>query len=102
MFIVMISTKVPEHLRGYMSRFAVEIEAGVFVGKVSRAVADRLWERGVEATKEGRLTQIRSTSAVEQGFEIRTFGDDAPEVCEFDGLQLVARRQLARSREFSE
>ena len=99
---MLISTKVPEHLRGYISRFAVEIEAGVFVGKVSRAVADRLWERGVEATREGRLTQIRSTSIAEQGFEIRTHGDDAPEVCELDGLQLVARRQVARFEESAE
>ncbi len=98
----MISTKVPEHLRGYISRFAVEVEAGVFVGKVSTAVADHLWERGTEATKEGRITQIRSTSVAEQGFEIRTHGEGAPEVCEFDGLQLIARRQLARSEESAE
>ncbi len=102
MFIVLISTNVPDHLRGYLSRFAVEIEAGVFVGKVSRAVADRLWERGVQATSEGRLTQIRSTSEVEQGFEIRVHGDDAPEVCEFDGIQLVTRRILARSEASAE
>ncbi len=92
---VMVSTSIPDHLRGYLSRFTVEVESGVFVGKVSRAVADRLWNRGVEATTSGRLAQICSTASTEQGFEIRTYGENSPEVIDVDGLQLVARRQVA-------
>lgn len=99
MFVVMVSSLVPDHLRGYLSRFVVEVEAGTFVGKVSPSVADHLWERGVAAIGSGRLTQIRSAPQCEQGFEIRTYGQGAPTVYDFDGIQLIARRQAAQNGE---
>ncbi len=42
--IVLILEKVPTSLRGELTRWLLELKAGVFVGKVSAMVRDRLWE----------------------------------------------------------
>ena len=52
--VVMILERVPRSLRGELTRWLVEVDTGVFVGRVSAAVRELLWEKVVEKAGEGR------------------------------------------------
>lgn len=40
---VIVLIAAPEGLRGHLTRWMVEVNAGVFVGNPSRRIRDRLW-----------------------------------------------------------
>jgi CRISPR-associated protein Cas2 len=92
--LVMTLEKVPPRLRGYLSRWLVEIDTGVYVGRVSTVVRDLLWEKSVQLAGSGRLTQAWS-ARTEQGYAFRLHGGALREPVDFDGLVLVARRSKA-------
>ena len=50
---VIILEKVPKSLRGELSKWLIEPKAGVFVGKTSALVKDKLWEKCVNKSKKG-------------------------------------------------
>lgn len=86
--VVFIFEKVPATLRGEMSRWLVEPRAGVFVGRVSGVVRDKLWETARRRMRGGGGTML-FPSPTEQGFTVRTFGDTKRTVVTLDGLSLV-------------
>lgn len=86
--VVMILERVPRGLRGELSSWMVEVQAGVFVGKVSALVRDLLWEKCVLKSEGGKCCQIWSTDN-EQGFALRMVGDRTRRVVDMDGLLLV-------------
>ena len=43
--VMMILERVPVSLRGELTRWLVEPRAGVFAGRISAGVRDKLWER---------------------------------------------------------
>lgn len=88
--VVMVLERVPPSLRGELSRWMIEPQAGVFVGTLSALVRDRLWQKAVKALGEGGALQVWSTNN-EQGFAARTAGRLRREVVEMQGLQLVRR-----------
>lgn len=104
MFVVITATKLPDHVRGYVSRFLVEVDQGVYVGTVSRRVRDNLWRRCGQARREGRVTMINSDSTREQGYAVNTMGMQRRVIRDFDGLLLpevlssVAGENAALSR----
>lgn len=85
---VLVCNNVSPRLRGQLSRWLIEVDAGLFVGRVSALVRDLLWAKTVREVKEGSATLI-SRAATEQGFEIRTCGDSSRSVVSFDGVLLV-------------
>lgn len=89
--VLMILERVPRSLRGELSRWMVEVQTGVFVGKVSALVRDLLWDKCVRKGLGGRCCQVWTTNN-EQGFGIRIFGDSEHEVVDMDGLYLIRRR----------
>ena len=89
--VVMILERVPRSLRGELSSWMVEVQPGVFVGKVSALVRDLLWEKCVLKSGGGKCCQIWSTDN-EQGFALRMVGDRTRRVVDMDGLLLVAVR----------
>ena len=89
MIAVAITRAVPEHLRGYIGRFLTEVVPGVFVGRTSRTVAERIWERITVAIADGASALVLTDPTREQGYEIRTTGAEPPDILEMDGLQLV-------------
>lgn len=95
---VLLSPAIPDHLRGYISRFLVEPRPNIFVGNCSWRVMDRLWDRAIEAIGEGSITLIHSDPTTEQGFAMRFHGDRAPEPVNLDGYMLVARLQPAENQ----
>lgn len=92
MFVVLRVAASPQHLRGYLSRFLVEIAAGVYVGTVSVRVADGIWERAERATTaDNDLVMVRSHAGSEQGYDIQMRPDRAYAATDLDGMVLVSR-----------
>lgn len=52
--------KVRERLKGECSRYMMEIKAGVFVGKISAAVCERLWDTIIESGDAGGTVMVYS------------------------------------------
>jgi len=67
----------------------LEVSTGVFVGSMSGAVRDLLWEKCVAKKTVGRCCQLYRTNN-EQGFAIRKHGDSTRTLVDLDGLTLVA------------
>ena len=86
--VVLILERVPTGLRGELTRWLLEPKAGVFVGRVSAMVRDRLWEKACRKAGEGGCLLIH-TSATEQGFKIRSWGQTGRLIEDFEGLFLV-------------
>jgi len=94
--VVVVLTACPAGLRGHLTRWLLEISAGVFVGKVTARVRDELWTRVVEMIQDGRALMIHSQHG-EQGLSFRVHRHDW-EPTDFDGLVLM-RRPLAGSQQ---
>ena len=95
--VVMLLKRVPPSLRGELTRWLLELEAGVFVGTVSALVRDRLWEKCRRRLRGGAVTQIWSTNT-EQGFKIRAVGLTNREIVDYHGLQLIRTLTLDGDR----
>ena len=79
----------PPRLRGLLSRWGVEVRAGVYVGSTSAKVRDAIWElveRGLGA--EANAVLVYDARNV-QGFEVRTSGVNRREIVDVDGLVLA-------------
>lgn len=87
--VVMVLEKVPKSLKGELSRWLLEVQTGVFVGKVSATVRDLLWHKCIEKSAGGRCCQVWRTNN-EQGYSLRLAGDSTRSLVDFDGLMLVA------------
>jgi CRISPR-associated protein Cas2 len=85
---VLILECVPVGLRGELSRWFLEPKAGVFVGRVSAMVRDRLWQKACSGAKSGGCVMIYSSNT-EQGYQVRTWGESARRIEDFEGLLLV-------------
>ena len=91
--VVMILEKVPKSLKGVLSRWMLEVDTGVFVGRLSARVRNLVWERAVAKAKYGRVCQIWTTNN-EQGFDLRLYGYEDRMVMDIDGLQWVAFKNV--------
>ena len=85
--VVLILESVAPGLRGEITRWMIQPRAGVFVGKVSAMVRDKLWEKVQRAAKRGSGILLYSSNA-EQGFSVRTFGDPSRELIDIEGVIL--------------
>jgi CRISPR-associated protein Cas2 len=86
--VILICEKVPDGLRGELSRWMIEPKTNVFVGRMSAMVRDRLWKRVQEKLKGGAAILAYPTNN-EQGFTIQSCGDTTRELVNYDGLMLV-------------
>lgn len=87
--VVMTLEKVPDSLRGELSRWLIEVQTGVYVGAVSATVRDLLWDKVVQHARAGRCTQLYRSNN-EQGFTIRMHGEARRQLVDIEGYQLVA------------
>jgi CRISPR-associated protein Cas2 len=86
--VVFIVEKVPESLRGELSRWLFEVKAGVFTGKVSALVREELWRMVESQYGKGSAVIIYPTNN-EQGFNARTLGNPCRRFVDIEGLLLV-------------
>ena len=87
--VVMILERVPPGLRGDLSRWMIEPQAGIFLGRMTARVRDELWKRAVNQCRGGACLQIWS-APTEQGFEFRACGQSTRRLVDMEGLYLVA------------
>ncbi len=86
--VIIFLERVPASLRGELTRWMLELSPGVFVGRVSGMVRDKLWEMVCARMKEGAGLLVHSADT-EQGFAIRFWGGTRRSVVDFDGLALI-------------
>ncbi|GAB79419.1 CRISPR-associated protein Cas2 [Austwickia chelonae] len=87
--VVIVLTACPVGLRGYLTRWLLEVSAGVFVGKVNARVREELWDRVLEMVKDGRAIMVFGTNS-EQGLDFRVYRHDW-EVVDLDGVRVMLR-----------
>ena len=91
---VIYLSNCPPALQGDLTKWLMEIATGVYVGRVSARVRDKLWERIVETCKGGRAVLVFSANN-EQRMDFRVHGETW-EPIDFDGLKLMLRPSPAR------
>ena len=77
-------------LRGHLTRWMIEITAGVYVGNPSARVRDHLWTILSDRMGGGQIVMLEP-AANEQGWAVRTAGQDRGYPVDYDGLILFAR-----------
>ena len=85
---IILLERVSPSLRGELTRWLLELRAGVFVGIVSAMVRDRLWIRACRGVGEGGGILVHSADN-EQGFEVRFCGTSGRSVRDFEGIHLI-------------
>ncbi|MBN1886140.1 MAG: type I-E CRISPR-associated endoribonuclease Cas2 [Candidatus Krumholzibacteriota bacterium] len=86
--VIMILERVTPGLRGELTRWFLEPKAGVFVGRISAMVRDKLWDKACRRARDGGCLMIHASDN-EQGFRIRSWGKTARAIKDFEGLFLV-------------
>ncbi|GLV48854.1 type I-E CRISPR-associated endoribonuclease Cas2 [Thermus sp. LT1-2-5] len=95
--VVMVLERVPRSLRGELTRWLLEVDTGVFVGRVNATVRELLWAKVVEGAGDGRCAMAWRTNT-EQGFTLRLHGYVDRHLRDFDGILLVTVRNAEAMR----
>jgi CRISPR-associated protein Cas2 len=94
--VLLILENVTPSVRGELTRWMIEIQAGVFIGNITTLVRETLWKIVLEKMKGGAGILVHS-AANEQGFLFRYCGESSRRIEDFDGL-LLARLPRAESK----
>jgi CRISPR-associated protein Cas2 len=87
---VIIVERATPGLRGQLTRWMLEVRAGVFVGTLSARVRQKLWKLVCVRNRcGGSLLLYRAPN--EQGFMVETHGDTSRSIVDNEGLLLVRR-----------
>lgn len=86
-FTVITLKKVPNSLRGDLSRWMQEIATGVYIGNYNSKVREYLWKRIYDTVEEGEAT-ISYSSRNEIGYSFSTCNTER-QIIDFDGIPLV-------------
>jgi CRISPR-associated protein Cas2 len=93
---VLILRAVSPGMRGELSRWMLEVDAGVFVGAVPARIREKLWERIFwKLGADGAAVMINSATT-EQGFVVRSEGVVDRAVTDHEGLALTRFKQARR------
>ena len=85
---VIVVESAPPRLRGRLAVWLLEIRAGVYVGRYSRKVRERIW-KDVEELIEGGDAVMAWAAPTDQGYDFATVGRNRRMPVDFDGLKLV-------------
>ena len=86
-FTVITLKKVPESLRGDLTRWMQEIATGVYVGSYNSRVREYLWKRVTDTVGQGEAT-LSFSCRNEIGYNFCTYNTER-KVIDFDGIPLV-------------
>lgn len=86
-FTVITLKKVPNSLRGDLTRWMQEIATGVYVGNFNSRVREALWQRVIDTVGEGEATMSFAFQN-EIGYSFQTI-NTARQVVDYDGIPLV-------------
>ena len=88
MMVIAVSN-APARLRGRLAVWLLEIRAGVYVGRYSSRVIERIWEQVKAGIDDGDAV-ICWAAPTDQGFDFDTVGTNRRMPQDFDGLKLVS------------
>ncbi|MGW4378969.1 type I-E CRISPR-associated endoribonuclease Cas2e [Kitasatospora sp. NPDC004531] len=91
---VLSVTAVPDHLRGALTRWLLEVTPQLYVGTISAKVREELWTSVSHCIADGVAVLVHP-AANEQGFTLRTAGPQRRRPVDFDGLLLIAQARAA-------
>ncbi len=86
--LVIVIESAPPRLRGYLSRWLLEIRAGVYLGDYSVRVREKLWKVVSDEIKEGNAVMAWATNN-ESGYSFVTTGQNCREPVDWEGFSLV-------------
>ncbi|WP_327374439.1 type I-E CRISPR-associated endoribonuclease Cas2e [Streptomyces sp. NBC_01216] len=86
---VIVLTNCPAGLRGFLTRWLLEISAGVFIGNPSARIREVLWNEVQQYADQGRALLAHTTNN-EQGFTFRTHDHNWHPV-DHEGVTLIRR-----------
>ncbi|MEU3025078.1 type I-E CRISPR-associated endoribonuclease Cas2e [Nocardiopsis alba] len=86
--VVIATTAVPDRVRGALSRWMTEPDAGLYVGTMNARVRRELWSAVSDSVGEGAAVCLHPADN-EQGYVVLTAGERRRRVLDFDGLQLI-------------
>ena len=99
MIVVVSAAAIPEHLRGYVSRFMVQVDANLFVGNLTPKIADAIWSDLIRYSGCGSITMVREDRSQELEFSVATHGPRRAFVpVDLDGLMLMSRLRAPQNR----
>jgi CRISPR-associated protein Cas2 len=87
--LVIVTEAIPDRLRGYLSRWMLEVRAGVFIGTYSSRVREML-EKAIRKNIETGNVVIAWSSNNESGFDFDTIGENRRIPVTFNGVKLVS------------
>lgn len=87
--LVIVVEAVPDRLRGYLSRWLLEVRAGVFLGDYSVRVREMIGKAIRDNLETGNVVIAWSTNN-ESGFDFETFGENRRIPTDLDGYKLVS------------
>jgi len=87
--LVIVTEAIPDRLRGYLSRWLLEVRAGVFIGTYSARVRDMLTKTINSNVEDGNVV-IAWSANNESGFDFDTIGKNRRIPALFDGLKLIS------------
>lgn len=97
--IVLILEKPTPSLKGLLTRWLLELHAGVFIGKISPRVREKLWSKVIEwSPPHTAAIMIAPDPEREQGFSLRTHGMPQRILVDREGLFLVKRGHPDRKK----
>lgn len=79
----------PPKLRGLLSRWGVEVRAGLYVGNTSAKQRDAIWNTVLSELGMGANAVMVHDARCAQGFEARTAGPNRRLIVDVDGLWLA-------------
>jgi len=85
---VIVLERVPIAVRGELTRWMLELRAGVFIGSLTAMVREKLWAHICQRMKTGAGLLIYNSDN-EQGFAMQYWGNTDRQVVDYDGLALV-------------
>lgn len=100
MITMIVAQAIPSHVRGYLGRFLVEVAPGIFTGRLSPVVADRLWARISTDLECGSMTIVTTSRSTEQGYRFRSCGPSDYQIVDLDGLSLIGQPVKVKDEPF--
>lgn len=88
--VVFVMTNVSESIRGALTRWVMEVKAGVFVGNINKTVRDSLWDKLKKENVSNALMIYNFNN--EQGFNIEMLGEPYRYVKDYEGILLVSKK----------
>ncbi len=90
--VVYVLENAPQRLRGVLSRYCLEVRAGLFVARLDARMRELLWEKVETLSREKTRGVMVWRESSAQGFAFRTIGDDRRVPIIVDGIWLIAEQ----------